>query len=1054
MSDVDLFGDFPPGTEVCRANNPSMSGTVTDRTPLLVGKIVRVYVKWSDNKVAPVPLKFLQKVEQTEQDLSALDELSKGNYGKVGDLRDALLGYRLGGTLNDNIYSLNITKTHFYPYQFKPLFTFFDSLNDSLLIADEVGLGKTIEAGLIWTELRMRQQAQRLLVVCPAQLCEKWAFELSDKFGVEADIVDAKGLADFITKFCVGKVRSGALIASLPSIRAPKDWECWPADKIENKSSAFLSSLLKNENIRSDVFNLFILDEAHHIRNEETQSHKIVADLRSICESTLFLSATPIQTSDENLFSLLHVLDPKNYPYRDSLSLMIYRNRHLVELIDAIANQNLTARDFKDQFENVQLWGQHSTEATEVIEDLKRGKYTKAELSKPKVKVELIKKLNRLNPLSQIVTRTMKRHVLTEGRVTRRANVLSINLSPVENDYYGAVTEAIIQYCQHTRTPAPLIVSGYQRLLSSCLPASLEYWASNDIFDKDALDDEEGEQPSGNADQNVALRRRLGELALSFDQTELRKCDSKYRKLLETIYEQQKSLDSSRMIVFSFFKGTLRYLQDRLTADGIRCERIDGDIPRDERYQIIEKFKSGAFDILLSSEVAAEGVDLQFVSTLVNYDLPWNPAKIEQRIGRIDRIGQLSPVIRIFNMVYQGTIEQHIHDRLLERLHVFERALGVTEVFLGEEVRKLTLDLFSQKLTPEEQEKRIDSVRLAIEHEKDIVQSEAGQSMVYDLISQELETARRLERYILDDDLLAFVKGFCDKGPGKSQLYKEDDNTDYYKLALSAEARAEFQHFLNETQSKLETTNLFINPDLLIRFHNKQGDDEPGVERITQNHPLIRFIAYWREKKNLQAYPTSSVDLEPSVEDLDLFKDIPDGNYAYSTQFWEYRTKGMSRRKAKLAFAAINIETCHELEPEQAEALITRAARFGNTLSVIPKEILDPLLDAASKADCTLTDEQERYAKDCLEETLREASFKRQSLLCEKDRIFKQKYEVLKKLNPEIPRYKGLHDYWEKKYNSKLEDLHTRIASINLTTEIVLNNLRTVSMGLIRLRRK
>ena len=143
---------------------------------------------------------------------------------------------------------------------------------------------------------------------------------------------------------------------------------------------------------------------------------------------------------------------------------------------------------------------------------------------------------------------------------------------------------------------------------------------------------------------------------------------------------------------------------------------IHGGISIDERQKTIEKFRTDPeYRVLLSSEVGAEGLDFQFCDVLVNYDLPWNPMQVEQRIGRLDRFGQEAPLIRIYNFVIEDSVETRIFERLYRRIRIFERAIGDLEAILGEEIRKLSLDVIRADLTPEQEIEEAEKAALRIE---------------------------------------------------------------------------------------------------------------------------------------------------------------------------------------------------------------------------------------------------------------------------------------------------------------------------------------------------
>ena len=164
---------FPPGTQVRSIDNPGREGGVTRMTPRVRPSGIFVQVKWSDGSIDLVHEDEIEEIDNLDlQDYFALVE--KGRFGRANDLRRNLSYVHLSGKLANLVYSMGITNTDFYAHQYRPLLTLLDSPSNGIFIADEVGLGKTIEAGLIWTELRARLDCARLLIVCPAVLSEKW----------------------------------------------------------------------------------------------------------------------------------------------------------------------------------------------------------------------------------------------------------------------------------------------------------------------------------------------------------------------------------------------------------------------------------------------------------------------------------------------------------------------------------------------------------------------------------------------------------------------------------------------------------------------------------------------------------------------------------------------------------------------------------------------------------------------------------------------------------------------------------------------------------------
>ena len=176
-----MNNEMRPGDKVRLIANPRQVGIMGNETDGPPHRL-RVLVTFLDGEEQFILKGSLEKVDHRPPGPYA--EIARGRYGRVEDLRGLMTYYRLSGRLANLIYSLDTTNTQFLAYQFKPVLHFLDSPCNGILIADEVGLGKTIEAGLIWTELRARMDAKRLLVVCPAMLREKWKMELADRFGV------------------------------------------------------------------------------------------------------------------------------------------------------------------------------------------------------------------------------------------------------------------------------------------------------------------------------------------------------------------------------------------------------------------------------------------------------------------------------------------------------------------------------------------------------------------------------------------------------------------------------------------------------------------------------------------------------------------------------------------------------------------------------------------------------------------------------------------------------------------------------------------------------
>ena len=223
--------------------------------------------------VREMPVDQIERCPEAPEDPVSL--LRDGNFSEPDRLRRAISHVRLTGQLSDMIYSMEATNTDFHAHQFKPVLKMLNSPTGSLLIADEVGLGKTIEAGLVWTELKARFDYDRVLVVCPKVLTDKWRRELDEKFSINAQVMSAAHLMERLSPDREGQRERGlAAVCGMQSLRPPKGWD----DEDDNTYGRAASSFARLLAGRSDIldqplFDLVIVDEAHHMRNVGTQTN-------------------------------------------------------------------------------------------------------------------------------------------------------------------------------------------------------------------------------------------------------------------------------------------------------------------------------------------------------------------------------------------------------------------------------------------------------------------------------------------------------------------------------------------------------------------------------------------------------------------------------------------------------------------------------------------------------------------------------------------------------------------------------------------------------------
>lgn len=568
----------------------------------------------------------------------------------------------LKSPISDVLYSYNSNRLIPEQHQFKPLFKFLNSTNNRVLIADEVGLGKTIEAGMIFKEIDCREDLNVSIIVVPSSLTLKWQEEFSIRFEEYFEIKKTNQFLFFLDeydKYHTSKLIKEKIIISYHTLRD---------EKVQNR--------LKNSYLKIDFL---IMDEVHFMRNKDTLSFESGQLITQISEHIIFLSATPVQNNISDLFNVLSLLDKDYFFDFDYFLKMISPNKIINKTVSLLRNNNslqeiktyiLQNISTNDSFDLISTFNKILSFDNEITSD---------------DKVELINELTDKDHLSYIINRTKKKDV---GRIIpRNAKSLIIDITTEEKDYYNAVIE-FVKFI-NPGTPAGFITIMPERMASSSMIASInsfkEIKKQGKLFIKDIDDlDDYYEDIDIIKEAGIYLDNIIekGE-AIGVN-------DSKFLKFIEIINDLKKE-KLKQLIVFSFFKKTLNYLHGKLLALDYKVGIIHGDFSVEERFQTIKRFKKGDFDILLSSEVGSEGLDMQFCNVVINYDLPWNPMRVEQRIGRIDRIGQKHDKLLVFNLCISGSIEDRIYNRLYEKLDIFENSIGELEPILGDLEKELNI---------------------------------------------------------------------------------------------------------------------------------------------------------------------------------------------------------------------------------------------------------------------------------------------------------------------------------------------------------------------------
>jgi SNF2 family DNA or RNA helicase len=460
----------------------------------------------------------------------------------------------------DDLLCLNaLSGVEKYWYQIETVRKVLKNFHGRVLLADEVGLGKTVEAGMLIKEYVMRGMVNNVLVLTPAPLVSQWKEEMRAKFGMEFLATDDPEFAEDAEQFW----RRRFIISSINTAKGVKN-------------APFVCE---------EHYDLVVVDEAHHLRNRTTLGWKLVNQIKK--KFIFLLTATPVQNDLIELFNLITLLKP----------------------------------------------GQFKTEKMFKQEYVKKGDL-KAPADKEKLR-GLLRDVMIRNTRSAIDLKLPRRF----------ASTLRLAPLPIEKEIYRLLSD-FLRGRTHKRNAVNLLLR--------------EAGSSPFALKKTLLKMSQGDGVKDIINAMDSL-------------TEI----SKGKAVMEIIRKNP----SEKKIVFTQFTGSIDYLSSLMSREGVHHVRFSGEMTSREKDAAIAEFKESAA-VLLSTESGGEGRNLQFCNTIINFDIPWNPMRIEQRIGRLHRIGQNRDVF-IFNLSVRDTVEDFILEILDNKINMFEMVIGEIEPILG-----------------------------------------------------------------------------------------------------------------------------------------------------------------------------------------------------------------------------------------------------------------------------------------------------------------------------------------------------------------------------------
>lgn len=871
-----------------------------------------------------------------------------------------------------------------WPHQLQVARTLVERFPDRALLCDEVGLGKTIEAGLVIRQLILTGRVKRCLILTPKAVLRQWQEELYEKFNLDIPRYDGGQLYD---------AKGGAI--------GPPTDNPWESCDLLLASSHLAKRRERVPQLAvARPWDLLVVDEAHHARRKDFQQqryrpNRLLTLLNKLKENEryqglLLLTATPMQVHPVEVWDLLTVLglggrwgaDENNFlgffnelrrPFRDTEWSFVF---------DLVAD-HLENSSGGGQIDQGQI-DPHFYEAMQrnigtphanAIRDLprQRGQRKTIVRSLPEAAQPYVQEMSRRHtPLQHYVfrnTRDLLRQYVAKGLLQanvprREPTIRRIDFLPEEAELYLRITEYISEFYaryENERRGLGFIMTVYRRRLTSSfyavrkslerrrdwLTGQLEFgeaFTQEDEADLDELDELEQagfdlhgldpQQPltPGQKEHFLAELDYLDSFIT--DLQALSQGDSKVNQLkdeLNRLFRQRPTV-----IIFTQYTDTMDYLREQLQTvyrGQIACYSGRGGeiwqgmtwLPTPKEV-VKNKFRDGDIKILLATESASEGLNLQTCGVLINYDMPWNPMRVEQRIGRIDRIGQKYDTVWIYNYFYRDTIEDRIYQALKDRINWFEDVVGSLQPILTD-VNKITRDL---AMLPAE--------RQAAEFE-----------LVMRQLRQEIDQAK-VESLNLDDFL------------------QQDEPT---QVLQSPVTLADLEAMLTES---LMTRHLFrphpeIEDAYWLRWNNGETAVTFRAERFDQFPDTLQLLSYGNRlfTEILHSIPASDYE-EPGVKDMARFEHkelLPIiGWYSLAGSspvpietFAQLEKLVKKPPKADIAYAA-RFETADKLFSTQAETIARayqqRLLQFGHQQQAVLQAKARRLLEKGALVEIAL----------------------------------------------------------------------------------------------------
>jgi superfamily II DNA or RNA helicase len=762
-------------------------------------------------------------IERLEPALDVWERLAAGNVDTPIDFLLKQLAFQL--PLENTGGQLSNSRTQLLPHQILLTRDVVASRHRRFLIADEVGLGKTVEAGMILRELLARGEADRILIITPAGLIKNWSDEMRDLFRLHFEILGR----DFVDHGISSWEIHNLVIASIDALKRPKRLE---------------------QLLGAPRWHVVVFDEAHHLSRsrygkkvQPTQNYRLAEALRNHTRDMLFLSATPHQGNTFQFWSLVQLLDDSLFDSEESMienrgllnRVMIRRTKR--EVTDRFGNPIFMRR--KVHTESFQQAAREKIFYDQLTEYLREG-YSAAGFGKSKTTSEqraigfVMTTFQKIMSSSvRAIRQALRRRLLT--LLIRQEFELEAKRHHRSND--TAVGEAVLRVRDEMRVMASEILgitNGQMRMadLDAYIAQtrqriSRKYMPIEEITEWSLDADEEGDEgiyASAEIPDEIQRVRDLLDLIPE-------SVDRKFDTLIRAIEDIRRNNATEKFVIFTQYVETLLFIQEQLgKIYGPEKIAVIRGGPLDDKLEAKERFwEEGGAQFLICTSAGGEGINLQVSHILFNYDLPWNPMAVEQRIGRIHRYGQ-HDTAQVYNLVAQDTIEEQIYHLLDKKLQEIAQQIGKIDAATGEPREDFRmeilgflgsqpnyLELYKKALVEKDYARTEQEITQAILKAREA--SEALLSLTQDLRSFDLQDYLNIEGKFDLGDLKIFIESAV------------------VRLGGSILPRGEFSRI--ETPKVLQKYSSVLPSYKLVAFDREAAMRKRTAELMGLGHPFV-----------------------------------------------------------------------------------------------------------------------------------------------------------------------------------------------------------------------